>query len=69
MATYDQKDDRVKIKREELPEATRKTLEGDAFKGWAIANSFKTKTGEFEVELKKGENTQTIKFDKDGKLK
>lgn len=64
-----QKEDRAKIKKAELPEATLKTLEGDAFKGWSVANSFKTKAGEYEVELKKGQNTQTIKFDKDGKVK
>jgi hypothetical protein len=64
-----QQDDRVKIKKEELPEAARKTLEGDAFKGWTIVNSFKTKAGEYEVELKKGDNAQTIKFNKDGIVK
>jgi hypothetical protein len=59
----------MKIKKEELPEAVRKTLEGDAFKGWTVGNSYKTKGGEYEVELKKGTSTQTIKFDKDGKVK
>jgi hypothetical protein len=62
-------EEKTKIKKEELPEAARKTLEGDAFKGWTVLNSYKTKSGEYEVELKKAENTQTIKFDKDGKVK
>lgn len=65
----DQKDDRVKIKKEELPQAALKTLEGDAFKGWSVTNSYKTKTGEYEVDLKKGDNTQTITFNKDGTVK
>ena len=68
-ASHVQQSEKMKIKKEELPEAARKTLEGDAFKGWVIANSYKTKSGEYEVELKKGDNTQTIKFDKDGKVK
>jgi hypothetical protein len=59
----------MKIKKEELPEAARKTLEGDAFKGWSVASSYKTRSGEYEVELKKGDSMQTIKFDKDGKVK
>ncbi len=64
-----QKDEKVKIKKEELPEEARKTLDGDAFKGWAVANAYKMKNGEFEVELKKGITSQTVKFDKDGKVK
>ena len=66
--TYHQ-DDKVKIKKDELPESARKTLEGDAFKGWMVGNAYKLKSGEYEVELKKGENVQSIKFDKDGKVK
>ena len=62
-------DDKVKIKKEELPEAAQKALDGDAFKGWAVAAAYKTKNGEYEVELKKGDTTQTVKFDKDGRVK
>lgn len=61
--------DKVKIKKEELPEAARKTLEGDAFKGWNVSNAYKLTNGEYEVELVKGTNNQTVKFDKDGKAK
>jgi|SRR5437879_2907725 len=64
-----QKDDKVKVKKEDLPETIKKTLEGDAFKGWAVANAYKMSNGEYEVELKKGTNAQSIKFDKDGKVK
>lgn len=59
----------MKIKKEELPETARKTLEGDAFKGWSIVTVYKTKDGEYEVNLKKNDTAQTIKFDKEGKVK
>jgi len=62
-------DDKVKIKKEELPEAARQTLDGDAFKGWTMVNSYRLKNGDYEVELKKGDTTQTLKFDKGGKVK
>jgi len=62
-------DDKVKIKKEELPEAARQTLDGDAFKGWTMVNTYRLKNGEYEVELKKGDTTQTLKFDKSGKVK
>ncbi len=61
--------DKVKIKKEDLPEAARNTLHGDAFKGWAVENVYKLNNGEFEVALKKGANSQTLKFNKDGKAK
>ena len=61
--------DKVKIKKEDLPEAAKSTLNGDAFKGWAVENAYKLSNGEFEVELRKGADAQTLKFDKDGKVK
>src|SRR4029079_18058765 len=61
-------DEKVKVKKEELPEAARKTLDGDAYKGWAVINSYRLKNGEYEVELKKGDTTQLLKFDKGGKV-
>src|SRR5690349_12450288 len=62
-------DDKVKIKKEELPEAAIKTLDGDVYKSWTIVNVFKLKNGEYEVELKKGDISQSLKFDKEGKIK
>ena len=62
-------DEKTKIKKEELPATAQKTLEGDAFKGWSVENVYKLKNGEFEVELKKSGTAQTVKFDKDGKMK
>jgi len=66
---YVQKDERTKIKKEELPQTARNVLASDAFKGWTISEVYKTKTGEYEVEMKNGSKSQTIKFDKDGKAK
>ena len=60
--------DKVKISKENLPEATKKILAGDVFKGWEVATAYKVKE-EYEVELKKDKTTQTVKFDKEGKLK
>lgn len=68
-AAFNQTEEKVKIKKEELPEAARKTLEGDAFKGWSTGDIYKMKSGGYVVELKKGKDTQSIKFDKDGKVK
>src|SRR6478609_3957220 len=62
-------DDRLKIKKDELPESARKILDGDQFRGWSIVNIYKTKEGEYEVELKKGDTTQAVKFDKEGRVK
>jgi len=62
-------DDKVKIKKEELPDPVRKTLENDAFKGWIVMSAYKLKSGDYEVELKKGDTTQSLKFDKEGKAK
>lgn len=59
---------RVKIKAEDLPEAVKKTLEGDEYKGWMINAAFHhTDKDQYEVELKNGAETKTVKFDKDGK--
>jgi len=62
-------DEKIKITKEELPVAARQTLDGKDFKGWSIVNVYKTKTNEYEVELKKDDTTQVVKFDKDGKIK
>jgi hypothetical protein len=62
-------EDKVKIKMEELPQAARKTLSGDAYKGWTVGEVFRTKAGDYEVELKKDDAIQVLKFDRAGKVK
>ena len=67
-STYPQQD-KVKIKKEELPETARKTLDGEAFKGWTVDKVYKLTSGDFEVEMKKDGTSQTLKFNKEGKVK
>ena len=62
-------EEKVKIKPEELPEAVKKALTADEYKGWTVANAYMYKESlAYEVEVKKGEEMKTFKFDKEGKL-
>jgi hypothetical protein len=66
-----------KIKKEDLPAAAIKALDGDAFKGWTVVQAYRVKSKdpqgkevlEYHVDLKKDNLTQTIKFDKEGNSK
>ena len=63
-----QQDEKIKIKSEELPEAVKKSLEAQEYKGWLINAAYHDKkTGSYDVELKNGAETRTAKFDKEGK--
>ena len=67
-ASADQ-DDKTKIKSEELPEAVKKSLEAQEYRGWLIDAAYHVKsTDSYEVELKNGAETKTVKFDKEGKV-
>jgi hypothetical protein len=57
--------EKTEIKPENLPDAVKKTLAGDAYKGWEISKAYVAKEV-YEVELKKGADTKTFKFDKEG---
>ena len=60
---------REKIKAEDLPETVKTTLNGDEYTGWLIQSAYKIKSkDQYEVELKKGAETKTVKLDKDGKI-
>jgi hypothetical protein len=62
-------DEKVKIKKEELPEAALTALASTDFQGWEISEAYKWKeAGTYEVEMKKGEEKKTVKLDKDGKI-
>jgi hypothetical protein len=66
--TVAEQEGKTKIKSEELPEAVKKSLEATEFKGWLINTAYQdSKSGGYEVELKNGAETKTVKFDKDGK--
>jgi hypothetical protein len=73
-ATQDQapaatdQDEKTKIKSEELPEAVKKALEGQEYRGWLIDAAYHVKaTDSYEVQLKNGAETKTVSFDKEGK--
>ena len=67
-AAVDQ-DDKTKIKSEELPEAVKKSLEAQEYRGWLIDAAYHVKsTDSYEVQLKNGAETKTVKFSKDGKV-
>ena len=58
------------IKLEELPDAIKTTLETDPYKAWTPNAAFAVKDGTkeyFQVDVKKEEETASLKFDKDGK--
>jgi hypothetical protein len=62
-------DDKAKIKSEELPEAVKKSLEAQEYRGWLINGASHVKsTDTYEVELKNGAETKVVKFSKDGKV-
>lgn len=67
-AVAETQDEKTKIKSEELPEAVKKTLEAQEYRGWLIDAAYHVKsTDSYEVELKNGAEAKTVKFDKDGK--
>jgi hypothetical protein len=60
-------EDRVSIKTDELPEAVKQTLQDQEYKGWLINAAYHDKKEEqYEVELKNGAETQTVKFSQEG---
>ena len=60
--------EKVKIKPEQLPEAVKTTLKGDDYKGWTAYTAYHdTVKNYYEVELRKGSETKSLKFDADGK--
>ena len=61
-------DEKVKIKKSDLPEAVQTTLKGDEYKGWDVSEAYVYKETEtYEVEVKKGTESKVLKFNKDGK--
>jgi len=57
------------VKPEELPEAVKTALKGDAYAGWQASAAFLVKEGEneyYKIELTKGEEKQVVKLSKDG---
>ena len=67
-----QQEEKKAVKAEELPDAVKGALAGDDYKEWKLEKAFHVKpatgTEHYEIELKKGEETKTVKLDKDGKV-
>jgi len=62
-------DEKVKISKDELPDAVKTALKGNDYKGWEISEAYRWKeSGNYEVELKNGDQKKTVKLDKDGKV-
>ena len=67
-AAQDQ-EDRTKVKSEELPEGVKKALEAQEYRGWLIDAAYHVKSSDsYEVELKNGAETKTVKFSADGSV-
>ncbi|MBX2964027.1 MAG: hypothetical protein KF687_16055 [Cyclobacteriaceae bacterium] len=61
-------DEKVEIKSADLPEAVKTTLAGPDYSGWAVEAAYHIKSkDQYEVKLKKGEESKTVKLNKDGK--
>ena len=64
--------EKVEIKPQELPEAVKTTLRNGTYQSWQIQQAFTVTAdgGEqiYELTLSKGEESQTVKLDKDGKV-
>ena len=58
------------IKLEELPEAIKTVLQTDPYKAWTPTAAFSVKDGSksyFQVDVKKEQETASLKFDAEGK--
>jgi len=58
------------IKMEELPAAVLTVLKSDPYKDWTPTAAFSVKDGQkeyFQIDVKKEEETASVKLDKDGK--
>ncbi len=62
-------DEKQVIKPEELPAEVQTALKADTYKDWTVGTVYYTKSKEqYEVELKKEDETKTVKFDKTGNV-
>jgi hypothetical protein len=64
-----QQEEKAKITQDDLPEAVKKTLEKPEYKDWVIDAVVHNITKDiYEVSVKKGGESKTLKFNKDGSL-
>lgn len=66
-----QRQDKVAVRPDDLPEAVKNTLSSDAYAGWQVTSAFlvtrEDNSQYFEINAKKAEETTVINMDKYGK--
>lgn len=67
-----QSQDKVEVKPEDLPEPVKATLAAAPYSEWKAEKAYlvpgENETKYYEINLSKGEETATVKLDKDGKV-
>jgi len=70
-AAVSDKQEKVAVKPEDLPEGIKKTIKGEEFAGWKVTSAFlitaPDKTQYYELNVKNGSESARVKLDKDGK--
>lgn len=68
---WSHRQDKVAVRPDDLPEAVKNTLAGDAYAGWQVTSAFlvtkEDNSQYFEINAKKGEESTVINLDKYGK--
>ncbi|MCF2507000.1 hypothetical protein L0663_26655 [Dyadobacter sp. CY107] len=68
---WSESQDKVAVRPDDLPEAVKNTLSGDAYAGWQVTSAFlitkEDNSQYFEINAKKGEESTVINLDKYGK--
>jgi hypothetical protein len=69
-ATIAADDNKTPVDPANLPEAIKKTLATDQYKDWQVVSAalVKGKNEYYELQMKKGEETTALKFDKNGNV-
>ncbi|WP_439557890.1 hypothetical protein [Dyadobacter sp.] len=66
----DNKEDKVAVKPEDLPEGIKKTIKSDDFAGWTVKKAFlvteNNNSQYYELQVAKGNENARVKLDKDG---
>lgn len=65
------KENKVAVKPEDLPEGVKNTIKSDQFSGWTVKKAFLVtepdKTQYYELQVANGSQSARVKLDKDGK--
>jgi len=69
VATNVEDQEKTPLKVEELPDAVRKALAGDAYTGWTTAEAFLVKSQKpyYEIKMVRGEEKMVVNLDNEGK--